>query len=166
MNGLSVDSALPGFLPAAEAFVSPGGVRQDRSREIPERLITMRITHFLLLTPRVMTTSRLASSAFVAMLLASHLRAASFKSRIRAVTFGRPAAALSFAYPTWCGRCSPLATPTAGRLRPPLPRMTPVSVTENDATKSEGHDQHRNDGDRAEHAISSAFLAAPVFAVA
>ena len=36
-------------------------------------------------TPRVMTSSRLASSAFVAMLPASRLRAASFKSRIRSV---------------------------------------------------------------------------------
>ena len=45
-------------------------------------------------------------------------------------------------------------------------RTTSVSVPENDATKSEGHDQDRNDGDRAEHAISCGFLAAPIFGVA
>jgi hypothetical protein len=41
-----------------------------------------------------------------------------------------------------------------------------VSVTENDTAKSEGHDQDRNDGNRAEQAINSAYLAAPVFGVA
>jgi hypothetical protein len=41
-----------------------------------------------------------------------------------------------------------------------------VSVTENSAAKSEGHDEDRNDGDGVEHAISDAFSAAPVFWVA
>ena len=36
MNGLSVDSALPGFLPAAEVFVSPGRRLARSLPQIPE----------------------------------------------------------------------------------------------------------------------------------